>query len=241
MRHREPEEAWSPPRLLLFDIDGTLLLSRGRGLQAMHDAIQEVYAREPMPAAIKPHGKTDGMLFEEMALAYGLSAELLLSKSAELHRTYASRLAELLREPESVELRPGVRPLLELLARRPNVRLGLVTGNLETTAWHKIEAAGLAQFFETGGFGSDARDRSGLVAHALRRFAERTGRTWVGREVWVIGDTPDDVQSGKAHGTRTLAVATGSFDLAVLTQTGADVVVPDLSDTGAVVRILCDS
>jgi phosphoglycolate phosphatase-like HAD superfamily hydrolase len=146
-----------------------------------------------------------------------------------------------LREPASVELRPGVLALLTALAAHPRVHLGIVTGNLERTAWLKLAAGGLQRFFAAGGFGSDARERTGLVAHALQRFGALTGRMWAVSDVWVIGDTPDDVSSGRAHGTRTLAVATGSHDLESLARSGADVVLPDFSDTGRVVEILCDS
>lgn len=231
----------SKPRLLLFDIDGTLLLARGRGMRAMHAALQAVFACPPRQASIQPHGKTDFVLFEEMACAYGLEFAALAARADELQHVYATHLEALLSEPNSVELRPGVLALLQGLAARQDVHLGIVTGNLERTARLKLVAAGLDRFFATGGFGSDARERPGLVAHALQRFGTITGREWSGSDVWVIGDTPDDVGSGRAHGTRTLAVATGSHDLESLQQTGADLVLPDLSDTDRIIGILCGS
>ncbi|MFQ5599885.1 MAG: HAD family hydrolase [Candidatus Krumholzibacteriia bacterium] len=230
----------APNRLILFDIDGTLLVSRGCGLRAMHGAFQHVFGLDPRPAEILPHGKTDPILFEEMARAYGLPAERLRWRLEALEAVYATGLEILLRDPGAVEVKPGVRLLLGALARRRDALLGVVSGNLERTAWLKLEAGGLAHFFEAGAFGSDARERADLVALATRRFARRTNGGLAPRQVWVIGDTPDDVAGGHANGTRTLAVATGRHDRETLAGCRPDVVLDDLRDTVRVVDILCE-
>jgi phosphoglycolate phosphatase-like HAD superfamily hydrolase len=225
-------------RLLLFDIDGTLMISRGSGLRAMRAAVRHVFSVDTPEVSIRPHGKTDPILFEELATAYGVPLARLESVMQDLVTIYATHLEIGLREENILEVKPGVIAVLDALHERPDVSLGLVTGNLERTAWLKLEAAGLASYFETGGFGSDARDREGLVQHALQRF-EAQGIVCERHATWVIGDTPDDVRSGRHHGTRTLAVATGSHDEAALRRSRPDVLLPDLSDVERVVDVLC--
>lgn len=220
--------------VLLFDIDGTLLVSRGRGLRAMHRAFQDVFGRAPHEAHILPHGKTDPLLFEEMATAYEIAAPLLRERLEPLRVAYVTELERLLREPGCIELKPGIPALLQRLSQANGVRLGLVSGNLARTAWLKLEAAGLAGFFAGGAFGSDARERAAIVGHALQRFGVAAPLS-----AWVIGDTPDDVASGRARGTRTLAVATGRHDTATLRRSQPDVVLEDFSNVDRVVDILC--
>jgi phosphoglycolate phosphatase-like HAD superfamily hydrolase len=137
------------------------------------------------------------------------------------------------------ETKPGVPALLAALAARDDVLLGIVSGNLERAAWLKLEAAGLRSYFAAGAFGSDGRRRADLVALAMQRFATRAGRRFSADEVWVIGDTPDDVAGGRAHGTRTLAVATGSFTRDELVHCQPHSLLDDFADTARVMDILC--
>jgi phosphoglycolate phosphatase-like HAD superfamily hydrolase len=226
-------------RLLLFDIDGTLLSCSGKGVIAMHRAVQRLWGLAPVAVRIEPQGKTDPMLFDEMAAAYGLPAGALAARGDELHTTYVAALDDELRAPDACVAKPGVPALLQALARRSDVTLAIVSGNLERTAWLKLRAAGVDAPFATGAFGSDARRRADLVALALARCGERYGRTFTAADAWVIGDTPDDVGGGRAHGTRTLAVATGSFTRADLERCTPDVVLDDLTITDTVIDILC--
>jgi phosphoglycolate phosphatase len=225
-------------RLLLFDIDGTLMVSWGRGMRAMAAAFQHVFGRAPRDVTIHPQGRTDAILFEEMAAAYDVAPGDLGARLGALHAVYAARLEALLREPQAITVEPGVGALLEELRTRPRVRLGVVSGNLERSAWLKLEAAGLGRFFTGGAFGSDARERAQLVALAVQRFSAADG-AYAPEHVWVIGDTPEDVAAGRAHGVHTLGVATGRDDMETLRRAGADVVLPDLGDTVRVVDILC--
>jgi len=225
--------------LLLFDIDGTLLRSRGQGLRAMHAAFQEVFALPPRAARIQPHGKTDPMLFEEMALAYGLAGSALNGSLARLQARYVSLLQEQLAREADIEIKPGVPQLLQALGAQAGVDLALVTGNMEPVAWAKLQAVDLARHFDAGAFGSDARERSTLVALAIERMGRIRHTRYAPPRIWVIGDTPADVASGRAHGTHTLAVATGIHDRETLRATGADVVLDDFEDVEATVDILC--
>lgn len=227
-------------RLLLFDIDGTMLTCSGRGVRAMHTALQQVYGLAAVEAQIQPQGKTDPMLFEEVGAAYGLAPDAIVARHPVLHDTYVEVLRRELLELGACETKPGVPALLAALAARADVVLGIVSGNLERAAWLKLEAAGLRPFFTRGAFGSDGRRRADLVGLALQRFTTTDGGRFGAEEVWVIGDTPDDVAGGRAHGTRTLAVATGSFTRTQLMACNPETLLDDFADTASVIDILCD-
>lgn len=225
--------------LLLFDIDGTLLSCRGCGLRAMHRAVQGLFGLAPAAADVRPQGKTDPMLFDELGVIYGLAPESIAARRADLRAAYLRELDRALEEPGVCTPKPGVPSLLAALRLLPETRLGLVSGNLEPAAWRKLAAAGLAGSFLAGAFGSDERCRADLVALALARFGG-SGAAFPAAHTWVIGDTPDDVAAGRAHGTRTLAVATGGFSRSELAVSLPDALFDDLAETETVVRTLCD-
>ena len=133
---------------------------------------------------------------------------------------------------------PGVPDLMDALEGTGDVALALLTGNIEDGARLKLAGSGLAERFVTGSFGSDREFRDDLPPVAMERAAATWGVTFAATEVFVIGDTPRDVACGQAHGTRTVAVATGRFDAQVLERTGATHVVPDFSDTQRVFELL---
>lgn len=228
-----------PSRLLLFDIDGTMVSCRGRGVRAMHRAIQDVYGRKPVELEVAAYGKTDPILFEEVGAAYGLVAAEIAARTGELAGRYLEVLAADLAAGDACMQKPGVASLLGALESRADVALGIVSGNLEAAAWLKLRAAGLHGYFAAGAFGSDSRDRAQLVALAIGRLSSRHGARFEPAQVWVVGDTPADVESGRVHGARTLAVATGGYDRESLAAAGADCVLTDLAATDAVVDILC--
>lgn len=225
--------------LLLFDIDGTLLLCRGRGMRAMHRAIQQLTGAPPIDVRILPQGKTDPILFEEVGAAYGLPAQEIVARTEELQAVYLEALADELRTPQACEAMAGIVPLLDALAARPEVALGIVSGNLQRAAQLKLRAVGLDHYFEDGAFGSDGRRRADLVQLAMTRFGSRRGVDVAPGNVWVIGDTPADVAGGRERGTRTLAVATGAFARAALEECGADRILDSLADTDFVLDLLC--
>ena len=206
----------------------------------MRSALQRVHGLEPVAVDLQPDGKTDPMLFEELARAHGLPLGRLAARLEALQAEYAADLAALLLEDGACMPKRGVPRLLSALGRQSGVTLGIVSGNLERTARLKLDAAGLGRYFVAGAYGSDARRREDIVGIALRRFEARDCQ-FAARQVWVIGDTPDDVASGRANGTRTLAVATGRHDRETLGRCAADAVLDDLDDTASVVDILCRS
>jgi phosphoglycolate phosphatase len=215
--------------LLLFDIDGTLLLrAHVEHRHALADAVREVWgARDPGPAAVAAAGRTDLEIAREICLLSGVAAARFDAGRDDFHvacaRAYARRCPEDLRD----RLAPGVPDALAALAGRPGAILSLVTGNLEPVARLKLERAGLGRWFAAGqgGFGSDAGDRAELPALARRRAGALDGGAPYPRErTVVIGDTPRDIACARADGLRCVAVATGPYPA------------EELSDADAVAR-----
>jgi phosphoglycolate phosphatase len=200
--------------LVLFDIDGTLLLrAHVEHRHALADAVREVWGvTDAGPAAVPAAGRTDGEIAREICLLGGVSADRIAAGAADFRaacgRAYARRCPPDLRD----RLAPGVERVLGDLAAREGVRLSLVTGNLEAVARLKLERAGLGGFFAAGqgGFGSDAEDRTELPPIARRRAGD-DGVGYPRARTVVVGDTPNDIACARADGVRCVAVATGPF------------------------------
>jgi phosphoglycolate phosphatase-like HAD superfamily hydrolase len=225
-------------RLLLFDIDGTLVDTRGAGLAALLDAVEEVF--EVPRGSVPPldlAGATDGAVLRALFQHLGLADEASLRQRYLTH--YLKHLERRLHDDafHGVSL-PGVMGLITELARLPEVGLGLLTGNVRAGAGHKLKRFGLDAFFEEGAFGDDADDRNLLGPVAVRRFESRVGRAIPVDEVIVIGDTVKDVACAKALGARCLAVATGVHGRAGLVESGAWHCLDDLEEVAKVVELL---
>jgi phosphoglycolate phosphatase-like HAD superfamily hydrolase len=216
--------------LLLFDIDGTLLLRASREhAKALHEALREVYGiADPAATHVEASGRTDPEIARLILLAHGVTARRIDELLPEL-RIAAVRAFKRLCPPDlSATVAPGALALLERLSEREGVRLSLVTGNLEPIARLKLRSAGLDRFFADGqgGFGSDHEDRTELPAIARARAGRGSADGAFPRErTVVIGDTPLDIACARADGVRCVAVATGPHSAAELE--GADVVVAD--------------
>ena len=213
--------------LLLFDIDGTLLL---RAIEehraAIHAAMKRVWhVHDPAAARVQPAGRTDPEIARAILLQSGVSADRIDARMSDFKRTAAQEYARMVAgESLSRFLAPGVTDVLSTLEARDDLRLSLVTGNLEAIARLKLGSAGIDRFFARGqgGFGSDHEDRSELPAIARAR-AGGPGEPYPREQTVVIGDTPLDVACARADGVRCFAVTTGPF--------GAD----ELSEADAVV------
>jgi len=227
-------------RLILFDIDGTILSTRGAARVAFHRALLEVYGTAGPIATHRFDGKTDPQIVRELLTMGGLTDAAIDQGFTAFWPTYLRNLAaELTRPGYETFVYPGIPELLVALARRNGqVALGLLTGNIEAGAALKLQSAGLDRFFAFGAYGSDAEVRSDLPAVAVRRARELTGHEYRGRDIVVIGDTPADVTCGRALGVLSVAVATGSHDAVDLAAAGADHVFPDLADTSGVLDVL---
>jgi len=220
---------------VLFDIDGTLIHTGGAGSRAMTRAFAEACGIENGLEGIPVPGRTDTIILAEACARWGLDGgEAFVARFQQVYFRCLSE--ELQGLPESVPgVLPGVTALLDSLASTNAFTLGLLTGNYVTSARLKLERFGLWAYFPFGAFGGDAAERDRLVAVAIERGRNAGMQEVAARDVVIVGDTPLDVVCGHVNGARALAVATGSFDVAELRSAGADYVVPDLSNTAAIV------
>lgn len=225
--------------LVLFDIDGTLLLTGGAGRRSLDRAFQTVFGVESAFDGVRLAGRTDPALLADALARAGVTAR---DGDAERFRDlYLETLADELRRPPADGaddwtnwrtfrgVFPGVREVLAALSARRDVFAGLLTGNYSAGARIKLAHFGLSDHFRCGAFGEDAPERWQLVQVARAR-AESAGSGPVdGHDIWIVGDTPLDVAAARRAGVRSLAVATGGYGTERLAEAGADVVVPVLT------------
>ena len=225
---------------MLFDIDGTLVLTGGAGSRAMTLAFEKVFAIPDAFRGIPMPGRTDSWILSDAAAAHDIPRDS--PDLARFQEVYLAILARELDLPHPPHLRkgvmPGVRQLLDALAARDDAYLALLTGNYEAAARIKLEYFDLWRYFGGGAFGDNAPDRNGLLPRALANVHARAGHSFDASQAVVIGDTPLDVACAAAGGARSIAVATGSHGVDELRASGADVVFADLSDVDAVIDAL---
>lgn len=226
-------------KLFLFDLDGTLLLSGGAGMIAMEQAFMELYALPNAFDQIHPDGKIDPAIFREIIQTRGVKVDDEDAAIKQLSRTYIAHLKPVMATTEKAEIMPGIPALLEALNKREQLHLGLVTGNLEQGAYLKLGRFDLNRYFSFGAFGSDHEDRAELVRIAVSRAEKKFEKTIpMGKNIFVIGDTPRDIFCGKDNGATTVGVATANYTSAQLADAGADFVFENFADTGDVMKRL---
>jgi phosphoglycolate phosphatase len=226
-------------KLVLFDIDGTILWTDGAGRRAVFQALEEHFGKSG-PGEHRFDGKTDPQIVRELMRHAGVSDDDIDARLDEVLDRYVALLhAELHGVDHRDHVYPGVRELLDELEARDDVVLGLLTGNVHPGAHAKLAAVGIdPERFRVGAFGSDHHDRPELPEIARRRAERVLGHPVSGRDVVVIGDTPADVTCGTSIGARAIGVATGSYSVDELRACSAAAVFSDLSDTDAVVRAI---
>ena len=219
-------------KLVLFDIDGTLLLSAGAGRRAILAALGEQVPDVAKAQAIRFDGKTDPQIVLELLLAAGAPGPHDEARIARVLERYVAHLEQdLAVRGHHSRLMPGIPALLDELEADSSVVLGLLTGNVIAGARLKLRAAGLDPVrFVVGAYGSDHARRGELAPIALLRAEPHFGRVPTGNEVVIIGDTPADVSCAECIGARSIAVATGGFSVAELEASGAHAVFADFSD-----------
>jgi len=230
-------------RLILFDIDGTLLWTNGAGRRAIHRALLDEMGTAGPIDGYRFDGKTDPQIVRELLELAGHPESRSDDRITAVCRRYVDLLtAELAKPTQTTKLYPGIKELLAALEPYEadgRALVGLLTGNVQNGAALKLRSAGLDPArFVVGAFGSDSHARAELPAVAAQRAAERTGRRFTGADLVVVGDTPDDVACARPMGARTVAVATGFYDTAALRAAGATHVFQDLGDTQAVLQAL---
>ena len=230
----------STPALILFDIDGTLLLSGRAGLRAMTRAFEKAFGVPDAFAGTHFGGRTDSFL-----VSYAL-ANAGLADTPQHHErfrdTYVPLLAEEIQQPGTGHkgLMPGARELLEALEDHDHLHLALLTGNYREAASIKLAYFEVEEFFEWGAFSDDSADRNALVPIARSRAETYDIPSAALDRIIVIGDTPHDIACAHAGRASCIAVATGGSSVEELRAAGADVVFENLEDTEAVLRVLAE-
>ena len=229
-------------RIVLFDIDGTLLRSGGIGRLAMERALKGVFG-SPGSSEYRYDGKTDRQIVRDLMRLEGFSDDEIDVQMDELLAAYVSALEqELASGQRSVLLLDGVAELLDELDKEERVVLGLLTGNIHQGARAKLTAAGIDPArFRVAAFGSDHEFRPELPAVAQRRASELLGADIQGNRVIIIGDTPADIQCGEAIGARAIGVATGRFTVEQLSAYNPYAVFESLADTSAVLSSIMNA
>jgi len=227
-------------KLVLFDIDGTLLLSDGAGRRAIHAALGDDGLDIARGAGIRFDGKTDPQIIRELLEAAGHPTPDDPGRIAGVLERYLAHLErDLAVHGHRTRLMPGIPALLDALEADARVVLGLLTGNVVPGARLKLRAAGLEpERFVVGAYGSDHARRSELPRIAARRAEPLFGRIPTGPEVVIIGDTPADIRCADGIGARTIAVATGGYTVAELEEAGAHAVFADFSEVGRAVEAI---
>ena len=226
-------------KLVLFDIDGTLLWTDGAGRRAIHDALREVFGTVG-PSDYWFDGKTDRQIVRDLMRLEGFDDAVIDERLPQVLALYVEGLHRELKSPaHPPRTLPGVPELLDALDGAPGIVLGLLTGNIAEGADAKLRAASIdPSRFRIGAFGSDHELRPELPAIAHKRANEMMSLDLRGDAVVVIGDTPADIQCGRALGARAIGVATGRYSVEQLMEHGPVAVFEDLSDTDAVVAAI---
>ena len=225
----------SDRRLLLFDIDGTLITSGGAGEQALKDAMSARFGVVEDLQGVSLAGSTDANIAVQLLRRHGLDPEP--ENIAALLDEYLTHLPSRMTERNGF-LMPGIISLLEELHTKPEAVLGLLTGNVERGAKIKLTHYGVWHFFEFGAYADDHHDRNELGKFAQARALAKHGEEFPPERIYVIGDTPRDIECGRAIGAQTVAIATGQYSPEELSVYKPDHLFEDFSDTAAVLQVL---
>jgi phosphoglycolate phosphatase-like HAD superfamily hydrolase len=217
-------------KLVLFDVDGTLLTASGAGRRALDRALRDVYGTAGPIDAYDFRGGTDPQIVRDLLRLADIGEEAIAAGEAALYRRYEALLEAEVGDGRGVSLYPGVRELVETLVARADAVVGLLTGNIEAGARIKLRPTGLWPRFRLGAYGSDDADRTRLPRVAAGRAEALVGRAFGGPDTVIIGDTPRDIGCARAFGARAIAVATGWHSVEDLAVHRPDRVFVDFSD-----------
>ncbi len=223
-------------RVVLFDVDGTLIDNGGAGGRALRRALADQYGLPDGTDGVRFDGKTDPQIVREILSWRGKNGLFSTEELPTFFSFYLSFLQEELSEGDGFRVLPGARELVGVLDRREDFLVGLATGNIREGAQLKLERAGLNPFFPFGGFASDSEDRTELTRIAVERAHARTEDPV--ERIFVIGDTPRDIVHGKEAGATTVAVASGNYSLGALEGYKPDFVLKSLDPIEPVVEFL---
>lgn len=226
------------PRLVLFDIDGTLLSSKGAGGRALKGALKETFGRLGSIDDYSFAGRTDPQIVLDLMKRTGFQEGFIRERMTLVFELYLQRLREEIRKGPPPTLFPGVLSLLEGLKSDGRAILGLLTGNIEGGAKIKLEALNLQDYFSIGAYGSDAEERNRLPLIALQRARRKSNDHLDKEDIVIIGDTPLDVKCAAGVGARSIAVATGVVGREKLEASGADYLFNDFREYHRVIEAI---
>jgi len=227
-------------RLILFDIDGTILYTGGAGRRAMRRALLEVFGATGPIKGFPFAGKTDPQIIIELMTLAGYAPNLIRRRMPDFWEQYVEYLEDEMTRADNMVVYPGVFELVRALRDSNGTLLGLQTGNIERGARLKLEPTGLNPFFPVGAFGDDSDNRNELPRIAVQRVRKQFGRTFRGQEVIIVGDTPADVACARHFGARAVAVATGFHDRQGLADSRPDALFDDFEDTQKVLKAILE-
>jgi len=221
-------------KLVLFDIDGTLLSVGRINRTVLGDALKEVYGTEGSTGTHNFAGKMDSVIIYEVLGSAGLSEKDIAGKF-ELAKTTYIEMFRSCAKAEDVTLMEGIRELLDELSVRSELMLGLLTGNFEQSGRHKLRLPYIDHYFPFGAFADDAGSRNALPPVAVEKAYMMTGKRFSADDVIIIGDTEHDISCARTHNARSIAVATGTYSTEELKKHKPDVLFENLSRTDLVI------
>lgn len=226
-------------KIILFDLDGTLVRAGGTGAKSMSEAFNNLFHQENAFARISFTGMTDPSILRK-AFQHTLNRDPLPDESKAFFREYLKILKAQVSGTKKYEVLPGIPQLVQGLISK-NLAVGLATGNLEDGARIKLERAALWRFFPFGGFGSDSEDRTLLTSMAIQRGEALMGRSVGPQDCLIIGDSPAEHKVARALGAKVMLVGTGWTEAGELQALGPDIFVMDFSDTQATIDAIINA
>lgn len=225
-------------RLVLFDIDETMISSDGAGRRAIGKALMDLFGVKPESITVSMSGKTDPQILSEILRAAEMSEEEIQSRLSEMFELYISILKEELKKCNRYIMHKGVPEILEILHKHDDVCLGLLTGNIETGARMKLDIFDLNRYFPIGAYGSDSADRMELPHVANLRAKDHYGVQFRPEQLVIIGDSIYDVMCAKGYGARCIAVNTGVTRREELEEQKPDYLFATLEDAPVVLNAI---
>lgn len=226
------------PKLLLFDIDGTLIRTNGAGRETIRFALEQLFGTAGPIDTYKFSGKTDPRIILDLLTAAGIEKEKVAAQLPAIYELMAQKGQEIFGRSD-IRPCPGIPELLEAIRQQENTVLGILTGNAHLTAPLKLAAAGInPDHFLVGAYGSEAIDRNKLPKIGMTRASQLTGHAFNGQNTVIIGDSPADIRCARAGKSKSVAVATGWHSIEELAQFQPDYLFDTLNDTEEILRVL---
>ncbi len=224
-------------KMVLFDIDGTLIRTGGAGVRALDRAFQKHHGVANPMGLIQPAGKTDPAIIREI-FHIAVKRDCTANESKQMCRSYLDFLKEEIATAPNFRVMPGIAQILRHLSASDAHTLGLVTGNLEEGARIKLARPDLNKYFRFGGYGSDSENRPQLTRVGIERGRRFQNHPSHDKDIFLVGDTPFDIDAGKQSGVVTIAVATGPWKLTDLKDHTPDYAFENLEEYEAFFRIV---